>query len=223
MVTANAILRTFRIKYKERIGTCFIIDKNTNRYMITAKHIVKDIASHDTIQIYYDKHWKDLPVNLMAHCRKDIDISVLSGSFDFVEAYDLNVGTDKLAVGQDVYILGFPDIVDINKIRLIEQDKYPYPVERKTILSAVEDDKIILDGYANKGFSGGPVIFKSYGSSTLSVAAVISRTPVDIKPVYRHELNTKNEDSNDIIGYFRQESNFLYAYLIKHAVDLIDN
>ena len=59
MITSNVIERTFRINYKGRGGTCFTITVEDEMYLITARHIVKEIKGSDVVQIYRDGKWEE--------------------------------------------------------------------------------------------------------------------------------------------------------------------
>ena len=63
MITTNVIQRTFHIRYGGLTGTAFAIDREGKQYLITAKHVVPDIATGSAMDIFHDKRWKtiDLP------------------------------------------------------------------------------------------------------------------------------------------------------------------
>lgn len=80
----------------------------------------------------------------------------------------------------------------------------------------VSEDKptiIFLDGHNNKGFSGGPVLFKEHGHGELKVAAVISGYRFANEPVF-------NGDQELPITY-RYNTGIIISYGIKHAVALV--
>ena len=221
MITANVIQRTFRIKYKNRSGTCFIIDRGEYQYMITAKHIVEEITNSDIVELYHEKEWKSLHVDLIGHGKGNIDLSVLTGDFSFSVDYDFPTSTDGLSYGHDVYFLGFPSIVNIDTSAQVINNNFPFPIARKAVVCGMDNDYILLDGRGNKGFSGGPVIFKPNNKDLYSVAGVVSKGVDEIKPVYKTELQAKGENIEPI-GYYRENSGIVTVYFIKHAIDLID-
>ena len=116
LITSNVIHRIFRIKYENGVGTCFTIDEGNQRYLITAKHIVENIVDHDTVEIYYNNNWENLEVNLIGHGSTGIDISVLTGDLSFSVDHPLPASMAHLCYSQDVYFLGFPNIVNIDKL-----------------------------------------------------------------------------------------------------------
>ena len=121
MITDRIITNTFRINYKERIGTCFAITVDNEKYLITARHIVKKIKGSDIVQIYRHGNWADQSVNVIGHTCPLVDISVLTADLDFSSSTPLPASLDGLTYSQDVYFLGFPNVVDINQDILYKQ------------------------------------------------------------------------------------------------------
>ena len=248
MVTANVICRTFRISYNGRVGTCFTIDVDDRKYIITAQHIVKNISDEaagpgwmDIVYIYHDGTWQPINVILIGHTPKNIDISVLSTMYFFEkdtervlapDDFPLSAGigganTGGMAYGQDLYYLGFPNIVNVDEsheANMINR-KFPFPIVKHAIFSGVGNDKsFLIDGYGNPGFSGGPVVFKPNGSQEFKVAGVVVSYTPEILPVYESELQAKNNSSSITpIGYFRSNSGLTTVSHIKQAIDLIKN
>ncbi len=229
MITSNVIHRTFRIHYKEKVGTCFTVTVENQMYLITAKHIVKEITDSDSIHIYHDSKWLEVPVNLIGHTSNLVDISVLTGNLFFSSDHSLPADCGGLYYGQDVYFLGFPNVVDINEesSRIKELNRnFPLPIVKKGILSCmVNKNHDWIDGYANPGFSGGPVVFKPSGSKDYHVAGVIVKCKPEIFPVYKTELQAKNGGGvgSEIVGYYRGNSGTITASNIRCAVNLIKN
>ncbi|RKU14647.1 hypothetical protein C6501_07835 [Candidatus Poribacteria bacterium] len=229
MITLNVIHRIYRIKYGDGTGTCFVIDEGGHKYLITAKHIVKNIKNPDTIKIENDNGWIDVKVNLIGHATGSIDISVLTGDLSFSSNDPLFVRKGPLALSQDVWFVGFPNTrIQPHKTSpsFLELNRnFPLPMLRQGIVSWMHDDFIWIDAHGNIGSSGSPVVFKPNGSDLCFVIAVISKRTEEIKPVYETELQAKNDDSIGIapIGYYRENSGVITAYSIKHALNLINS
>ena len=234
MLTSNVIHRIYRIKYKDRAGTCFTIDEGNHRYLITAKHIVKNITDTDTIQIERNNKWEDRVVNLIGHGTGSIDISVLTGDFltgdryFLVDHLPLPADENGLILSQNVFFIGFPNVVvstQKTSPELLELNRtFPLPIARQGIVSWMHKDFILIDAHGNTGFSGASVLFKSSEGGPYSIAAVISNRKDDIKPVYETELQAKNDSrqKEQIIGYYRDNAGIITAYSIKHALNLIN-
>ena len=228
MITANVIERTFRIKYKERVGTCFTITVEDEKYLITARHIVKEIIGLDSVQIYHDGQWVNISVRLIEHTSPLVDISVLTADLYFSGNDPMSASRDGLAYGQDMYFLGFPSVVNIDHASSAAMEinrNFPVPIVKHAIFSGVGDDNhFFIDGYGNRGFSGGPVIFRPSVSEYYQVAGVIVNYTPEITPVYGTELEAANDGGGKCpIGYFRGNSGTITASWIKHATDLIEN
>ena len=228
MITSNVIERTFRINYKGRVGTCFTITVEDEMYLITARHIVEEITGLDSVRIYHDGKWVNISVNLMGHASKSVDVSVLTADLYFSGNAPMPASRDRLAYGQDVYFLGFPDVVNHDSSSGMEINRnFPFPIVKHAIFSGVGDDNhFFIDGYGNRGFSGAPLIFKPFNSKEYDyrVAGVIVNFKAEIIPVYEHELQVKNDGGGTKpIGYFRGNSGTITVSWIKHAIDLIEN
>lgn len=214
-ITANVLQRTFQFSFGEKQGTCFTIDYDNRQYIVTARHLVAPITDSATIRIKHEEIWKDCPVNLVGHGEGEVDISVLAAGIQISPRCSLPPTVSGLALGQDVYFLGFPygltnEVGELN-------ENYPLPFVKKATLSAADSDSnhLFLDGHNNRGFSGGPVVFSEAGkpANQLSVAGVVSAYRFNEEPVYFKGKPTPLE--------FRDNTGIILVYKIKHAVDLI--
>ncbi len=212
-ITKSILERTFQFSFDESQGTCFTIDCDNRQYIVTARHLVWPITGPATISIKHEKVWKPCSVNLVGHCRGEVDISVLAAGFQLSSTHPLPT-TGGIILGQDVHFLGFPygltsEVGAFNR-------NFPFPLVKKATLSAVDSNYLFfLDGHNNPGFSGGPVVFSPEGKpdNDLSVAAVISGYRLNMEPVYLEGERTPLE--------FVYNTGIIVAYGIKHATDLI--
>lgn len=195
-------------------------------YLITASHIVKEITEYDFVGIYHNGKWVNLRVNLIGHAGKLVDISVLTANLSFSVDFPMPASGVGLTYGQDVYFLGFPNVVNIDDTSSSAMElnrNFPMPIVKHAILSGFgNDNHHLIDGYANPGFSGGPMIFKPSDSNDFHVAGVIVNYRPEIIAVYETELEAKNDGSGrPPIGYFRGNSGTITVSKIEHAVGLI--
>ncbi len=170
-VNHNILKRTFGIRCGEKSGTCFTVDIDNKRYLVTAKHLVEEVQNQDTIHIRRDEEWIPYSVRLVGAGPGDSDISVLAPDCLFGETTSLLVSTENMEIYGDVYFLGFPYNLNCDSGNLNAQ--YPFPLAKKGILSAFCIDKnlLLLDGHNNPGFSGGPVVL---GNKSEQIIGVIS-------------------------------------------------
>ena len=103
--------------------------------------------------------------------------------------------------------------------------KFPLPTVKHAIVSTLgNDDHFFIDGYGNRGFSGGPLVFKPSDSNDYQVAGVIVNYKSEIIPVYKTILQANNDGAGvPPIGYMKGNSGTITVSWIKHAVDLIKN
>ena len=107
-VTTNILQRTFHIQHDVNTGTCFTVDVEGRRYLITARHVVEFIGDPSSVEISYKRNWISVPVRLVGHGTGDIDVSVLAPQQLFGPAHALSLTTAGLVLAEDVYFLGFP-------------------------------------------------------------------------------------------------------------------
>ena len=210
-ITTNIIQRVFHLKYGDAAGTCFAIDIEGRQYLITARHLVKSIDGADTIHIFHDNSWKDVPVTLVGHAGGETDISVLSLDLQIAPTHKVHIWGGGFAIAQDAYILGFPyrlqTDTEIN-------NGYPIPLVKKGIFSGagIKLNPIYLDVHNNPGFSGGPVVCEN--SDTKSVIQELRIVGV-VSGYY------KGQEVFDEGRRLESNSGITAVHGILHALDLI--
>ena len=53
MITTNVLSRVFHIAWGDSTGTAFAIDHASKQYLVTARHVVKEIDSGDSIRVFH--------------------------------------------------------------------------------------------------------------------------------------------------------------------------
>ena len=71
-ITSATLQRTFRVRCGNECGTCFTIDVDGKRYLVTAKHLAHGVEGRGGVEIWRDGAWNHLSVELVGH-RKDDD------------------------------------------------------------------------------------------------------------------------------------------------------
>lgn len=177
-ITSNILQRTFRLKYGESTGTCFTIDVDGRQYVVTARHVVKDIEPNDAIFVWHDKAWKKLNTTIAWVPEAGDDIAILSPEIQLSPTHPVTPSNAHLVLGQDVYFLGYPYGMSLELEPL--NGKYPIPLVKKGIVSGCDVEKnsslFYIDGHNNPGFSGGPIVFHNLYSKSENpcIAGVIS-------------------------------------------------
>ena len=104
MITSNVIHRTFHIRYGNATGTGFAIDRGNRQYLITARHVVKDITSGNSTAIFHEKQWKTLPVEVVGIGADAIDVAVLACTVRLAPAHPLVASSAGMAYSQPVLL-----------------------------------------------------------------------------------------------------------------------
>ena len=213
-VTANILQRTFRIHYKGETGTCFTIDVQGKRYLITAKHVVDSMPDDAVVDISHNRGWLPLRVRLVGHSDGDIDVTALAPQELFGSSHRLTVTTKGLVLAEDVYFLGFPYGLGMD-VKTDLNAGFPLPLVKKAAVSALglEDAPMLLDGHNNVGFSGGPVARRGTKEEQ-TVIGVISG--------YRYDRqNVCDKDGNETSYTYDTNTGIIFAHDIRHALETI--
>jgi hypothetical protein len=197
-VTANVFERVLNVRVnagtpKEKAATAFTIDVDGREYLITAKHVVSDLKERDKIEIFINGGWSPLNVQIFP-CDDPIDIAVLIPPHQMTVNFELSADATSVFVGQQAYFLGFPYGIQIPSYGAT--GPYPLAMVKGGIISAVlhiggpssNTAMILLDGYNNPGFSGGPIVYKDLdqpGLAPLKLAGVISGFEPEVVPVMK--------------------------------------
>lgn len=220
MVQAEVLQRVLRIRHGNSAGTAFTIECNKTQFIVTAKHIFEDSAYpvSTNIDLLIDGNYQTFCVDIRYPADQDIDIAVMkTNPLTFVTPVYPNKNSSAGCIfGQDVYFLGFP----FNYEELLSHfpnSNAPTPFIKKACFSGAQGTyQFFLDGINNRGFSGGPVCFKSQGDQTFSIAGVISGYRYDKIPVY-----DKNTDK-PLPQYVEENTGIIIVFDICSAVDIAE-
>jgi hypothetical protein len=205
-VTSNVLERVLNVRVNagtdhENTATAFTIDVDGREYVITAKHIVQGLKDKDKIDVFMNGDWSSLLVDIL-RCDDPIDIAVLIPPHQLTVNFDLPFEKGKFRFGQDAYFLGFPYGIQSSGLGI----NGPYPIaiiKRGTISADVVLDQtkkaimILLDGYNNPGFSGGPIVYRDFDQSgyVLNLVGVVSGfIPEVVSTLNEHDI-AKPEDA----------------------------
>lgn len=217
MVPTNILYRTFFIRAAE-YGTAFAVDVGESQYLVTARHLIPESGSETELQVLYNRQWLKGQVRVVGRGRGDLDIAVLQASSRFTpKELEVPLGFGEIALGQDVFFLGFPYKLWTDYGEL--SAGLPGPFVKKGTLSAgsFEFPKTLhVDAINNEGFSGGPLyFFKGSNSQNACVAAIVSKYRTE----YATVVNESYADTGLRVAY---NTGFLIAYDIKHALAIIE-
>lgn len=214
-VTNHILQRTFHIRYKGKTGTCFTIDHQGRRYLITARHVVDTIRGNAVVEIAQDRKWKTLPVRLVGHGAGDIDVTALAPQALFGASHPLRLTTAGLTLAEDIYFLGFPFGLRM-EVKTELNAGFPLPLVKKAIVSALglTDAPMLLDGHNNVGFSGGPVVRHSAKNKEQTVIGVVSG--------YRYDRQrVRDKYGKETPFTYDTNTGIVLVHDIKHALTLV--
>lgn len=226
MITTNVIQRTFHIRFRDSTGTAFAIDRDNKQYLVTARHVVENITSGDSVLIFHERQWKDTSVDIVGTGAGETDVAVLACPVRLAPSHPLESSSAGLIYGQPVYFLGFPFGWDGGGEQ-INRD-FPMPFVKAGIVSSItfgDPSRIYVDGHNNKGFSGGPLVFLPNGreGTEFRVAGVVANYPTPIvEAVVDRNGRPLLDANNQPIAYFKENQGLVVAFNIRHATDLID-
>lgn len=201
-VTANVLRRVLNIRVNDgsshaETATAFTVGVDGREYLITAKHVVKDLKNEDKIDVFMNDEWSPLNVKIF-RCDDPIDIAVLIPPHQLTVNFDLPIDKGSFVFGQDAYFLGFPFGIQASA----RGSNGPYPIsmiKRGTISGTVDVDRtkkarlILLDGYNNPGFSGGPIVYRDLyqANVVMNLVGVVSGFVPEVVPVMKkHEIRS---------------------------------
>jgi hypothetical protein len=217
MVLSNILYRTFFIK-AEQYGTAFTLEVDGSEYLITARHLVDTTKSSFNLRLFLHEKWHDIPVQVVGHGKGEIDISVLKLPFQLTKAGEIQVFPTiaNLALGQDIYFLGFPYKMWGNVGAAM--GGMPCAFAKKGTVSSLgwcEPQVLYVDAINNEGFSGGPLFFYPLGQPTkVHLAGVVSKFKIEFEPV----IDAHGGETGMTISY---NTGFLVAYGSKHVLEII--
>lgn len=214
-------------------ATCFSVNYNGKKYLVTAKHnFTKDknqilcwsnknikVKNGDRIKFSLKREPspKFLEGNVYFHPNELIDIAVIKCDSNLNGGIFITSRT-QYVISQSAYFLGFPYGLGTNSFQL--NDGYPFAFIRKTIISSFSsqnDDllgsRIFLDGHNNIGFSGGPVLYLNSKTNTVDLAGVIH----GFLPVNQNFTSKQGDEFT-----YSENTGIVIAYDADYIIEIID-
>jgi S1-C subfamily serine protease len=138
-------------------GTGFLIERGEVRIILTAEHVVRDQSSVPV-------RWRGGITTLrVLHADRDRDLAVVEDAPGLSTVKALTISEHVAHVGQDVAFAGYPSgWAELTPV-----------FQRGTI--AATADQLWLDGSANRGNSGGPVVTWEDPSDLRVIGVVLGR------------------------------------------------
>ena len=237
---SETMASTFNLHGDQASGTCFLVTKDGKQYFVTAAHLFK--PSHKSgylvpIQMLIQNQLQSFTAEVYFHTNRNVDIALVklpekvsqklqlpeeiiryNEVFQKVfQGNGLSLDSTLIAFGMEVYFYGFP-LGDLGTQVL----GITYPLVKKAIVSGVVKhkglDKMVLDGYNNLGFSGGPVVAYDTNRKKMCLVGVVSGyIPEPVIVQYKGDKLTVNENSGMIVCYSKR---YIEEIFTNHKKDL---
>jgi S1-C subfamily serine protease len=214
LVTSNVLTRLFMIKNGNDTGSAFTIERDGRQYLVTARHIVPNIKDDDSIELLKEGRWSSYTVKRITVDPPNADIAVLALPSPLPGT--LPVTTDgAMTLSEELYFLGFPYGLVIPGV--VHESGFHLPLVKRGIVSAFGLEQgvsfLLLDGYNNPGFSGGPIVRGTPGDRPAIIGVVSGYRYAD-EPI---QLKGKPSDY-----LYRANTGIVIGIGIRHAVEAID-
>jgi len=215
---ANVLQRTLWIRCGARYGTSFTIEVDRHQFLVTAKHVV-DRHHDQPVEIFTEGSWRPLGGTPVQGDPEWTDVAMFAPSRVLTPALPTLFNHEGAAVGQQLFILGFPfDPAEPLSHLVHLQGLGPVPMVKGGHLAAFMKTpgaghlSMLLDCYANEGFSGGPVVgFTDKAPGQIAIMGLVSHYVPEHKPVVAgNEMTTLTAEHNPGI---------LVTFDIGHAID----
>lgn len=211
------------IRFKEDLGqaAAFTIEVDGHQYIITAKHNLKKATASIKFKLFLNEKWSAFTADAIYPFDEDADM--VAFDVDKKVTVETSLGTEgKISIGQQVYFVGYPH--GLATRGGLKQKGLEIAFVKAGVLSAIDArnaDKVIyyVDGAANPGFSGGPIVVKN--GETYHVFGVIRGYEAEPLPVVEKAdfKNLKALAYKDL--YVRGNTGIVVGHSIKHIIDAI--
>lgn len=237
---SETMASTFNLHGDQATGTCFQVTKKGKQYFVTAAHLFK--PSHKSrdvvpIQMLIQNRMQSFEAKVYFHADRNVDIALIQLSEKVSQSIQLpeefirynkvfqkvfqgnGISLDSILIdfGKEVYFYGFP-LGDLGTQVL----GIRFPLVKKAIVSGWIKhkglNKMVLDGYNNLGFSGGPVVAYDPNSKKMCLVGVISGyIPEPVSVQYKGDKLSVNENSGIIVCYGK---GYIEEIFTNHIKDL---
>jgi hypothetical protein len=219
-IPRQALRMTVRIQFESSTGwsngTATRLYLNSQRYLLTAGHVVRNRRSGAKLEFFKDGKWNSLEYRPIPDLDAHYDVAAMwiSEGTDLDEETML-VDATELYVGQEIRFLGFP--LSLSTDSPGANSGFPVAFAKQGIISSFGQFgprmPIMIDALNTSGFSGGPVFVKSKKSSFLELAGIISG--------YKHKhIQLASPDGKTAVEY-AENTGITVAFSIQGAIDII--
>lgn len=213
----------FQITTSTGTGTCFLNSDRKGYCFLTASHLVEGVHSGDTVYLGHQDGLVPWTIRAIHHSPTGHDIAAFTVDMKVVAPKFEPLDPPGLMPGQPMKFLGYPHGLQTN---FPNPNGYLSPLVRTAFFSGIIEVEgksiLVLDGFNNPGYSGGPV-FTTNDQGFPQLFGVISGfrfEKPELGSVYRKSGN-KIEKHEDF--FVNLNSGMIYAVGIGEIQDLLDS
>lgn len=203
MISANVYQRIFQLWAGDGSGTAFAFEHEGRQYLATAKHVVEGA---EALRITHHGDPKTFPITSVWQSPSK-DVAVISPGQQLAPALPVTMSRDGMWFSQDAYFLGFP--LGIAWEPKGEPNRgFPMALVKRALISGEfelsrEHRLLLLDGHANEGFSGGPVVINAPKSRDMQVIGIVIG--------YRAQVLAVHDSARSVIGEVQANTGLMFA------------
>jgi hypothetical protein len=207
-------------------GTAFSVDYAGKIYLVTARHVVNGLPQCNAkVHLWLGGKWEDSIAPRVLYPTSGADVAVFETGWTASRPFPIAMmrNGDGITFGQQVWFLGYP----------LWTKEYPHGMSsqfgkaapplafiKRATLSAVDASNprlavMYLDGFNNKGFSGGPIVYWDFKSRAYKIAGVVTGYEAEEIP-QKLKINGQELES-----HLLENSGIIIAYGIANVVDAI--
>lgn len=216
-VPSPILARVLYVKNGDKTGSAFFIDYKDREYLVTARHVVKGLGSHNPALLFYrSADWHPIgPADVLFPKNPNIDIAVIDLHRKPTLDWNPEPSEESPTIGGQVYFIGYP----FGLHTLYSNGEY-LPLVKEGTFSGLDNSDpeemvYYVDGFNNPGFSGGPLVYIDNATHAWRICAVVQG--------YKPESIKTRVKGQDIDTGLLANSGILLAYPIKYALEAVES
>lgn len=163
----------FQVEIRGNTGTAFIRGSGTNTYFVTAAHVVGELKAGDRIKINRVNGWLEVEVASVSLHPDGYDVAAFTTIGPKSMPIQFSQELPALSPGAELKFLGFPHGLSNS---FPSATGFSTPMVRTAFFSGVyteaNHEYLVLDGFNNPGYSGGPIYGHSKSGNSVLVGVI---------------------------------------------------
>lgn len=187
------IRRTIACVAGDSWGTCYIFDRDSRRYIVTALHVVDELVSAEepVLRMYQTLIGEEEHEVQVVGVDELNDIAVLAtrkneGILELVQPEQAGSQAVGLILGQEVFCVGYPFNQPSDFGTMGQLPTTPHPAIISGTFAAVRGNGAnpiyVVGVHSARGMSGGPIAWKDFETGEWSVMGIVTSAIYDPIP-----------------------------------------